>query len=327
MVGTLPKDKPELDWSIEELADLKGKVALVTGANSLSSIGGNIALQLALAGAKVYVGARNLEKANSGIREILAHSPIIDASQLKPFVAAIDDYAAVKSAAEAFLLEETRLDILVNNAGIFPLSLEYDQYGINKVMATNHLGPFLLTKVLLPLMEKTSQAYPDSDVRIVNVSSEMIDVVPPTHTFDSLEAWNDSFGGANNQLQFVHRCGYSKVANVLFTKELQRRFDEQGIRILVTAVHPGRVATTGSERVLGAESEQYKNCISAYEGALTPVWASAHTEVRKREEKFKGAFLVPYGVAKKTPALAANMKEAKALWDVSEKMLSRVLKN
>ncbi|KAF1966743.1 NAD(P)-binding protein, partial [Bimuria novae-zelandiae CBS 107.79] len=189
-------------------------------ANSLSSIGCNIAHQLALRGAKIYIGARNFAKAQAGINEILSRyspqSPSLDPSKLKPFVAAIDDYAAVKAATEKFLKAETRLDILVNNASFLPLSLKYDAHGINQVMATNHLGPFLLTKLLLPLMEKTARADSNSDVCIVNVTSSTIDQIPSTHSFASVEAWNDPFGGESNPLQFVHRYAYSEVANVFF---------------------------------------------------------------------------------------------------------------
>ena len=97
MTDTKPRDPKSprgLDWSTEDLPSLKGKVALVTGANSLSSIGGNTAHQLALLGATVYIGARTAEKAAAGISSMLALSPSLSPSQLKPFVAAIDDYNA-----------------------------------------------------------------------------------------------------------------------------------------------------------------------------------------------------------------------------------------
>ncbi|KAF2437546.1 NAD(P)-binding protein [Karstenula rhodostoma CBS 690.94] len=312
----------DLDWSPDSLNDLTGKVAIVTGANSLSSIGGNIAHQLALKGARVYIGARNLAKAKAGIEEILEQSPSISASSLKPFVAAVDDFASVKAAADAFLKTETRLDILVNNAGIFPLSLEYDQYGVNKVMATNHLGPFLLTTMLLPVLKSTSDASPNSDVRIINVSSGVIDVLPPGHSFSSLEAWNNDFGGEKNPLRFLHRYAYSKLANVLFTKELQRRLSQEGSRILVAAVHPGVVATPGTKHVFGADSAEYRACITAYEGALTEVWCAAHPEVREKEETFKGAFFVPYGQAREVTGLAVDEGEAGRLWELSERILT-----
>jgi NAD(P)-dependent dehydrogenase (short-subunit alcohol dehydrogenase family) len=317
----------DLDWSPESLPSLTGKIALVTGANSLSSIGGNTAHQLALKGAKVYIGARTLAKANAGIKEILTQSPSISPSNLKPFVAAVDDYAAVKTAAETFLKTESRLDILVNNAGIFPLSLEYDQYGVNNVMATNHLGPFILTKTLLPLLKRTSGASQNSDVRIINISSSAIDALPPSHSFSSLEAWNADFGGETNPLRFLYRYAYSKAANVLFTKELQRRLEQEGSRVVVVAVHPGLVATPGSEKVLGVESEEYEACVTAYEGALTGVWCAAHPEVREREDEFRGASVVPYGMAREVTGLAASEGEAERLWDVSEKILAEIVED
>lgn len=329
MTDTHPDDHKitrDLDWNINDLSSLKNKVVIVTGANSLASIGGNIAHQLALRGAKVYIGARNLSKAKAGIKDILALSPSLEPSNLRPFVAAIDDYAAVKAAAERFQQEESRLDILVNNAGIFPLSSEFDQFGINKVMATNHLGPFLLTKMLLPLLEKTAKENATNDVRIVNVSSTAIFTVPEGHSLAALSAWNDSFGGDSNPLQFLHRYSYSKIANVLFTRELKRRFDEKLIPVMVTAVHPGVVATPGSEKVLGADDEDYKKAITAYEGALTAVWAAAHPEVRASERDYDGMFLVPYGALGKVPDLAANMAEAEALWSISENLLTDVVR-
>lgn len=328
MVDIQPTDREitrSLDWTTKDLVSLTGSVVLVTGANSLASIGGNIAHQLALKGAKVYIGARNLEKARAGIKEILAQSPSIASSHLRPFVAAIDDYAAIKAAAEKFLEEETRLDILVNNAGILPLSVDFDDYGINNVMATNHLGPFLLTKMLLPLLEKTAKEIPTSDVRIVNMSSTAIDAVPPECSFATLNAWNDPFGGDSNPFQFLHRYGYSKAANVLFTKELKRRFNEKSTPVLVTAIHPGLVATPGSEKVMGVDSKEYKEALTAYEGALTAVWAAAHPEVRAREGDFDGAFVMPYGAPRAVYGLAANMAEAETLWNVSEKILADIV--
>ena len=224
-----------------------------------------------------------------------------------------------------FLCEEDRLDILVNNAGILPLENEIDAWGVNKVMATNHLGPFLLTTLLLPLLEKTARAEAASDVRIVNVSSSAIDYLDGGHSFGSLEAWNDDFGGEGNPMHYMQRYAYSKAANVLFTGELQRKLNAKGSRVLVVAVHPGVVGTPGAEKVMGKESEMYKAAISAYEGALTPVWAAAHLELREKEGEYKGAFVVPYGVRREVGGLACDTTEAKALWETSEKILREVV--
>jgi len=314
-----------LDWSTTELHQLTGKVAIVTGANALASIGGNIAYQLALRGAKVYIVSRNLDRCKAAIKEMLARSHAISISNLKPLVADMGDYAAVRLAAEKFLEQEERLDILVNNAGIFPLTLEFDCFGVNKVMATNYLGPFVLIKTLLPILERTAKSDPASDVRIVNVSSTAINAAPPITSFASLEAWNDPFGGNENPDQHLQRYAYSKVAGLLLTEELQRRFDQMGVGVLVTAPHPGVVATPGLQNVWGAESEFYKASWTPLEGALTPLWCAAHPDVRKREFELKGKFIMPFGALKEQDVLVNKLDASRGLWDFSEHFLDTVI--
>lgn len=312
------------DWSLSELPSLSGKVALVTGANSLGGIGGNIAHQLALKGAKVYVGARSLEKANAGIKAILSQSPSINASSLKPFVADIGNYPAVKDIAEKLLQEEQRLDILVNNAAILPVEVENDSWGVSTTMGTNYLGPFLLTKLLLPLMEKTAKEDSGNDVRIVNVASTGHYFTPPGAGFASLSDWNNTFDGIPNQPPIVNRYAFSKTANILFSRELQRRLSAAGVPILVTAPHPGAVSTEGAGRYVGVGSEEWKSMISPYEGALTPLWCAAHPEVRRRESEFRGKYVMPFGGLKETTELAASEEEARTLWETSERVLEGI---
>lgn len=313
-----------LDWSPADLPDLTGKVVIVTGAATLTGIGGNIANQLALKGAKVYIGGRSIERANAGIKAILALSPSIAASNLKPFVADIADYRAVKDAADAFIKIEDRLDILVNNAGILPPEMELDQYGVNKVMATNHLGHFLLTKTLLPLLEKTARSGAGADVRIVNVSSNAQYVVPNDVSFKTLAGWNNDFGGKENSFSPFLVYGYSKVANILYTRELQKRLDTQGSSIIVTAPHPGSVATDGASRIMGTDSDDWKAAWTPSDGALTEVWCAAHPEVREKKEQFKGQYIMPFGGLKEVIESARSEEQAKGLWEVSEKVLKGV---
>ncbi|OAF98822.1 uncharacterized protein CC84DRAFT_1105486 [Paraphaeosphaeria sporulosa] len=122
---------------------------------------------------------------------------------------------------------------------------------MNKPTATDHLGPFLVANILLPLLQSISVASRDSDVRVINVSRTAIDLVPSGHSFSLLEAWNNDSGGECSPLRFLHRYGHSKVANVLCTTELQRQLDQESSRILVAAVQPGVVATPRSEKSLG----------------------------------------------------------------------------
>ncbi|KAJ3845751.1 hypothetical protein EV368DRAFT_90161 [Lentinula lateritia] len=117
------------------LPDLTGKVALVTGSNSPLGIGWNVANQLALHGAKVYVHARTLNKAQVGITAILASSQgRISVEQLEPFVVELSNLRAVRDVAAAFVAKESRLDILVNNAGVLACGLKLDDHGISTSM-------------------------------------------------------------------------------------------------------------------------------------------------------------------------------------------------
>jgi NAD(P)-dependent dehydrogenase (short-subunit alcohol dehydrogenase family) len=307
-----------LDWSPADLPSLAGKVALVTGGNSLDGIGGHTTRQLALLGAKVYVGARSAARAEEGIKSILAASPSIPASNLVPFVADIGDWKAVKSVAEKLLKEEDRLDILINNAGIMTPTLELNEFGVATDMAVNHEGHFILTKTLLPLLTKTALADPKNMVRIVNLSSEAHPMAPATATFSTLAGWNDDFGGAKNPQAPWQRYGYSKTANILFTSGLQRRLDDQGTPIIVTAVHPGGVRTQGAGKATGF-SEAWNQYVTPHEGALTSLWCAVSPEVGP---EFKGKYVGPYGALIKSSALAANDDEALGLWKVSEEVLS-----
>jgi NAD(P)-dependent dehydrogenase (short-subunit alcohol dehydrogenase family) len=288
------KDK----WNIQELPSLVGKTAIVTGANSPDGIGYNVAYQLFLKGAKVFIGARSLEKAASAIQLMMSSSPSSTSTLLKPLVMDLGDFKDVRRVALKFVAEEERLDILVNNAGLLAQSKasDVDAYGVSPAFGTNHLGPFLFTTTLLPLLVKTAKINPD--VRVVTVSSTAHYDVPPTARFDSLAAFNESFrtppktpidgplaifgdalsaeGLGDMQANYTH-YGYSKLANVLFAKELQRRLDAFGIPILSLSVHPGGVATNGAAGFLGGrDNDLFRASMSPADGALTPLYAAAH---------------------------------------------------
>jgi len=134
------------------------------------------------------------------------------------------------------------------------------------------------------------------------------------------------------------------LANILFTKELQRRLDEQGVPILVLSLDPGNVATgklhplashhvasaidqglDGAGRFLGRDSEQFKSNLSPFEGAITPLWAAAHPEPTEDRTKYAGAFVYPWGGLKEPTVQAQNAELAKELWETSEKVLDKIL--
>lgn len=201
-------------------AKLDGKTVIVTGANT--GIGREAALDLASKGARVILACRNLKKAQlaaEGIQKATGNK--------KVFVKELDlaSLKSVRNFAEEFYQSEDRLDILINNAGIMRCPYWKTEDGFEMQFGVNHLGHFLLTNLLLDMLERSKGS------RIINVSS--LAHIRGKIRFDDLVSEHDySPGPAYAQ---------SKLANILFTRELSKRLEETDV--LVTAVHPGVVKT------------------------------------------------------------------------------------
>lgn len=213
-----------------ELKDLNDSVCLVTGANS--GIGKETAKGLVRLGAHVIMVCRNPERGRDAQAEIQAVAQKAQPSQADATDLRIADLGVQE---EVYHLGETlradydRLDILVNNAGVFLADREETPDDIETTFAVNHLAPFLLTHLVLPLLKEAAGR--TGEARVVTVTSEAhrgtsID-------FDDLNA-EDSYG-------MVQAYGQSKLANVLFTHELARRL--RGTGVTANCVHPGVVAT------------------------------------------------------------------------------------
>jgi len=207
-----------------------GLTAIVTGASS--GIGAETARVLAARGAHVVMAARNLASADSVRQAVLADTP---AASLEVMELDLSSMASVRSFAAEFVDKGLPLNILVNNAGVMgtPFSLSKD--GIEMQFATNHVGHFLLTHLLLETMKRTSR---ESNVegRIVNVSSE-------GHRFAYSEGIR--FDKINDEAEYssIAAYGQSKLANILHANELARRFKEEGVNITANSLHPGSIIT------------------------------------------------------------------------------------
>ncbi|KAI1038753.1 hypothetical protein LB503_007866 [Fusarium chuoi] len=318
------KEILRLKYSFDDIPSLAGKVALVTGANTPDGVGYHIAHQLALKGAKVYIGARNLQKATKAISTMLAESPQLKPESLVPFAVDMGNFKQVQFAARKVVAEESWLDILVNNAAVLARPLDKDGNGISVSFGINHLGPLLLTRELLPLLNKTQAEHPG--VRIVNVASTAHYDVPTGARFGSLEDFNITYGSEDELSANYLRYGYSKLASILHTKELQRRFDQEGVDILALSVHPGGVATNGAaEYPGGRDNDIFRSNLSPFEGAITPLFAAAHPEPAQQRDKYAGSFIMPFGGLKEPTEDATNAELAKQLWTTSEKVVSSVL--
>jgi NAD(P)-dependent dehydrogenase (short-subunit alcohol dehydrogenase family) len=181
----------------------------LTFTSSPNGIGYHTAHHLALHGATVYIGARDLPKALSAIEHMLSSSPTgtIKPRQLKPFVADLGDLKAVKQAALHFMSHESRLDIPINNAGLLARPLDLDENGLSVSFKTNHLAPFVLTMTLLPLLKRTADAHPG--VRVVTVSSTTHELPPRGIRFRSIEDFNADMGGKDGMPANLIRYGES----------------------------------------------------------------------------------------------------------------------
>ena len=292
-----------------DIPDLSGKVILVTGGNN--GLGKASIEQLALHNpAKIYMGARTESKAIAAIESIKKVAPEANIIFLELDLAS---FASIKSAADKFIAENTRLDILMNNAGIMatPPGLTTNGYEIQ--FGTNHMGHALLTKYLMPLMVKTA-AEPNSDVRIVNLSS-IGHVGAPKGGVVFAEVKTEM---ANYNTWT--RYGQAKLANVLFTKGLAKRYPT----IKSVAIHPGGVNTglmlpfAGSLGVIGHLLGGLTKFImkSPEEGALGQLWAASAVGEGAPES---GSFYYPLAKLHAGNSLVTDEKLADELWTWSEK--------
>jgi NAD(P)-dependent dehydrogenase (short-subunit alcohol dehydrogenase family) len=211
-----------VSWSPADIPDQAGRTALVTGV-SVGGLGHHTALELARAGARVVLAGRNPERlveTDTSIREEVA-----DAA-LERLVIDLADQSSVRDAA-AEAAAYGSLDLIVNNAGIMATPYRRTVDGFESQLATNHLGPFLLTGLLLPQLA--------SGGRVVTVSSLM-------HRFARRPPLGDPHVRARPYLRWV-AYSRTKLANLLFTFELDRRLRECGSPVSAHAAHPGYAGT------------------------------------------------------------------------------------
>jgi NAD(P)-dependent dehydrogenase (short-subunit alcohol dehydrogenase family) len=211
-----------VSWSPADIPDLSGRTVLVTGV-SVGGLGHVTALELARAGARVVLAGRNPAKLTETERTV--HAELPDAP-LERLVVDLADQSSVRSAAveaQAF----GPLDLLVNNAGIMATPYRRTVDGFESQLATNHFGPFLLTGLLLPQL--TDHA------RVVTVSSQM-------HRVAHRPPLGDPRVKPRPYLRWI-AYAQTKLANLLFTFELDRRLRTSGSSVTALAAHPGYAGT------------------------------------------------------------------------------------
>jgi retinol dehydrogenase-12 len=280
------------------MTDLQDKIVLVTGATS--GIGEVTARELAQQGAHVIILARNRAKAERTQQEIIAAT---GNKKVDIVLADLSVQQQVRDVAAQVHDKYPRLDVLVNNAGLmFGSERELSADGYEMTLATNHLGPFLLTSLLLDLLQKSPAA------RVVNVASMAYRFSKPTLTdLQSEQSYRP-----------VWEYGNTKLWNIMFTQELAKRLREHGINNVTTnSLHPGAVATGYGQQTGGIISAVLALgrpfMLSPEKGAETSIFLATDPSVattsggffsKKKPEPVKSNFNTP----------ANNQK----LWQMSE---------
>jgi NAD(P)-dependent dehydrogenase (short-subunit alcohol dehydrogenase family) len=283
-------------------ADMSGKTVVITGGNS--GIGLETAVGLASAGATVVITVRDEKKGESAVADIEGRSGRSDVSSV---VFDLGSLASVREGAARILGRCSRIDVLVNNAGLVLSDRRETVDGFETTFAVNHLGPFLLTELLLDRIKASAPA------RIVNLSSTAHRSARNGITFDDLQSSHGYSGMA------VY--GMSKLANILFTRELARRLEGTGVT--TNCLHPGTVATgygrDGDTKGLLAFGLAIGKpfLLTPKKGALTSIYLASAPEVADTT----GKYFVRCKVRSPSPA-ARDDEAAQRLWDVSEKLVA-----
>ncbi len=212
-------------WTAADIPDQTGRVAVITGANT--GLGYETAAALADHGARVVLAVRNLDKGKDAAARIAARSPHAEVTLQELDLTSLD---SVRAAADQLKADHERIDLLINNAGVMYTPKETTKDGFEMQFGTNHLGHFALTGLLL------ERLLPVPGSRVVTVSSMGHRILADIH-FDDLQ-WERSYNR-------VAAYGQAKLANLLFTYELQHKLAPHGTTI-AAAAHPG-----GSNTELG----------------------------------------------------------------------------
>ncbi len=299
------------NWTAGDLPDLSGKTIVVTGGNS--GIGYEAAIQFARKRARVVLACRNMDKAHTAAERIAALAP---GASVEAMALDLSSLASVRSFAEAFKGRNRMLHVLCNNAGVMAIPYCRTADGFEMQFGTNHLGHFALTGLLLDRLLAADGA------RVVTVSSSAHRM--GQIRFDDLQ-WERGY-------RKWRAYGQSKLANLLFAFELQRRIEAAGAKLISVACHPGYAATnlqamgprmSGSammETMMGLGNRLFAQ--SAAMGALPTLYAATAPELRGGEYIGPDGFGEMWGHPAKVDCSAAAHETAAAarLWQISEQL-------
>ncbi|XP_028758225.1 short-chain dehydrogenase TIC 32, chloroplastic [Neltuma alba] len=295
---------------VTEGIDAANLTAIVTG--GASGIGLEAARVLALRKAHVIIAARNMEAAKEAKQLILQENESARVDILKLDLCSIK---SVRSFVDNFIALDLPLNVLINNAGVMFCPFQVSEDGIEMQFATNHLGHFLLTNLLLDKMKQTAKAS-GVEGRIINLSS-----IAHTYTYEE----GIRFDKINDQIGYSDKKAYgqSKLANILHANELSRRLQEEGVNITANSVHPGVIMTP-----LMRHSSFLMHFLKLFtffiwknvpQGAATTCYVALHPKVKG----VSGKYFLDCNEFQPS-AFATDKVLGRKLWDFSNKLIKSV---
>lgn len=298
-----------MSFSLDKVPSQKGKTAIVTGANT--GLGYETALGLASKECKVVMACRNKDKAEKAMADIRKEVPNADLEFIK---LDLNSLKSVREFAKAYAEKHDKLDLLINNAGLMIPPLMRTEEGFESQFGVNHLGHFLLTNLLFPIINKTENA------RIVSLSS--IAHKSGRIHFDDPN-WEKSYSK-------IDAYNQSKVACLMFAYELQRRLNDSGSNVISVAAHPGVSDTELGRYIPKVLYYVFKPITPLF--THPPKQAAQPTLMAALDENVVGGdyygptgFNEMKGEPGKAPSTGYSKKrdEAAKLWELSEKLTAQ----
>ncbi|EFQ99459.1 short-chain dehydrogenase [Nannizzia gypsea CBS 118893] len=278
---------PKPTWTEAEVSSQDGKVFIVTG--GASGIGFELVKMLYEKGGKVYIAGRSEEKAQKAIKEIQAAVP--KGGSLEFLHLVLDDLSTIKASADEFKEKESRLDVLWNNAGVSQPPLgSLSKQGIELQLATNCLGPFLFTQLLLPLLEATAATSSPGSVRVVWTGSQIVELSAPQGGIIMSELTTPPKDQTRTYVT-------SKAGNMFIASELARRVGPSH-NIISVSLNPGAANTNLLRHTPWMKFLAMPLLYKPKLAAITELFAGLSSEVSLEEN---GCYIIPWGRVSQTP--------------------------
>jgi NAD(P)-dependent dehydrogenase (short-subunit alcohol dehydrogenase family) len=310
-----------------DIPSLAGKVIIVTGGNA--GLGKETILQLAKHNPQhIYMASRSESKALTAIAEIKSQLPkgSPTTTTISHLPLDLSSFQSIKTATQTFTSPSPRLDLLILNAGIMATPPSLSPSGHDLQLATNHLGHFLLTKLLLPTLQKTAASSSSGDVRIISLSSEANNMSPSLSTIMSTSDLPTLGPWA--------RYGASKAANILFAAEFARRYPT----LTAVSLHPGLIRTQLYEPSGSTSNFFVRQAISLLgplvfvdvkRGAWNQLWAATATVAGQSKGVKRGdgvesrGYYTPVGRLQRGNKWVEDVAGGTAFWEWTEKELAK----